>query len=121
LQNKFSFGSLRYLFIISVFLLQGLRSEAQSLRPLPSPASEPKFKIYPNPATSYIQVEWAADIKPFKIVIANGITGRELHYPVTGSSPMRVNLGDYAPGLYVFKLISNREAYINSTTFRVFK
>jgi len=100
----------------------GAGAQAQSLRPAVSPGTEPpKVRLFPNPAVSYVQVEWTNEVKPASILVINGITGKQMLATTVSSGPIRINVSDFVPGIYVFRLFSASGAYLGGATFQVSK
>jgi len=111
----------KLLFITLLFLASGMTLEAQSVRPTVNTTDQPKVRLYPNPATTYVQVDWNAQLKPAKFVVVNGVTGKQmLTGPVT-SNTVRLEVSNYVTGLYVFRLFSANGSYISGITFQVSK
>ena len=111
----------KLLFISLLFLASGFELRAQAIRPQPSVAEPSSVRLYPNPATTSLNVEWPSSIKPASMIIVNGITGKKMVAGTVGNGPLRINVSDYVPGIYVFRLFSASGAYLGGATFQVSK
>jgi hypothetical protein len=81
----------------------------------------PKVRLFPNPATTSLQVEWNEQLKPASIVIVNGITGKQMISTSISNAPLRINVSNYVPGIYVFRMFSSTGTYLGGATFQVSK
>ncbi|MFM7671629.1 MAG: T9SS type A sorting domain-containing protein [Bacteroidota bacterium] len=106
---------------ISFFLFLGMQVNAQTARPITTVTAEQKFKLYPNPATSYVQIDWTVQIKPSKISISNAVTGKEMMVNVNGLNSYRLTVSDFLQGLYVLRMFSATGTYLGGSTFQVSK
>lgn len=100
----------------------GLELNAQSTpRPVISTIDQPKVRLFPNPATTSLQVEWNEPIKPASMIIVNGVTGKKMAAGTISNGPLRINVSDYTPGIYVFRMFSASGNYLGGATFQVSK
>jgi hypothetical protein len=74
--------------------------------------NEDSFKIYPNPATGYIKAELSADLAGSTTAQVLNLLGEVvLTRTLEANSTMFVNLLDYTPGIYFFRVIHNESVY----------
>jgi hypothetical protein len=100
----------------------GIELNAQSsTRSALSIMDQPKVRLFPNPATTSLQVEWNEPIKPASMIIVNGVTGKKMAAGTINNGPLRINVSDYAPGIYVFRMFSASGNYLGGATFQVSK
>ena len=109
------------MFITLLFFASGMTLEAQSARPTAETSDQPKVRLYPNPATTYVQVDWNAQLKPAKFVVVNGVTGKLMITGPVTSNTIRLDISNYVAGVYVFRLFSANGSYISGMTFQVSK
>jgi hypothetical protein len=121
-RNKYSFETLRKIYlIILLFFTLGVDLEAQTARPALSGTDQPKVRLYPNPAVSYVQVDWNPQLRPARILVVNGVTGKQMVAASITSNSLRLNVSDFVPGLYVFRMFSANGTYLGGATFQVSK
>lgn len=110
------------LLLISLFFLAlGVNAQAQTARPAVSISDQPKVRLFPNPATSFVQVDWNAQLKPATFVVVNGITGRQMLAGPINANSIRLNVSNYVTGLYVIRMFSANGTCIGGVTFQVTK
>ena len=64
-------------------------------------------KVYPNPASSEINLEWARDIEIHTIKLFD-IAGKELStFNVRGNERLRIPVGKLNSGIYLFQFNSD--------------
>lgn len=76
------------------------------------------FKIYPNPASELIQVEFDSNTKLIRLVNSQGKSLKE--YAVVGLKNKLIDLSDFADGLYQIQLIKN-DGSVRQTSFVISK
>ena len=55
------------------------------------------------------------------MLIVNGITGKQMVSTAINNGPLRINVSNYVPGIYVFRMFSATGAYLGGATFQVSK
>lgn len=74
--------------------------------------NENSFKIYPNPATGYIKAEFSSDLSGSTTAQVLNLMGEVvLTRKMEANSTLIVNLLDYDPGIYFFRVINNESVY----------
>ncbi|MCK9451546.1 MAG: FG-GAP-like repeat-containing protein [Bacteroidales bacterium] len=66
---------------------------------------QPTFKIYPNPASDILQVEFAGNTKLIRLLNSQGQVLKE--YNVSGLKQKMIDLSEFADGLYQLQLTRN--------------
>lgn len=101
-------------------LALGSKLSAQSAREMGPGPGQPAVRLFPNPATSFIQVEWKNQSKPANLQIFNGATGkRMLTIAINSNEPLRINLNEYSRGLYIFHLYNSNGNLLEVGKFQV--
>ena len=112
----------KFITISIAFLFLSISGNAQTAREQGSVSIQPMVRLYPNPATSYIQIEWNNQTRPANLQIFNGATGkRMLNVSIGGNESLRINLNDYTRGLYIFQLFQYNGSLIEVGKFQVAK
>lgn len=108
--------------IISFFcLLATLQIDAQITRaaePVPTP---PMIRLYPNPATTYVQFEFTGNVRAAGLFIYNGVMGKKMMGLTNVSGPLRISLNDFPRGLYVYHLLNANGQILEVGKFQVSK
>ncbi len=90
-----------------------LRHQFEAARSKPDPN---EIKVYPNPATDYIGLSEAKEVK--RIVIIN-LVGRQMKTFQVGGEGARYYVGDLPRGMYLVQLLDAQKEVV--TTKRVSK
>ncbi len=70
------------------------------------------FKIYPNPATGYIKAEFSSKLSDNITAQVLNLMGEVvLSRSLQSDNSLFVNLLDYDPGVYFFRVINNHSIY----------
>jgi len=79
---------------------------------------DPDVKVYPNPTQSIVVIEFNGSIENHEFVLFD-ISGRKLHRGKIGSSETRLNFENRATGIYLLRLMSDKNSHIQ--TFKIIK
>ena len=111
-----------YKLIISFFLLvASVQLNAQTLRTAEPVPAQPIIRLFPNPATTYIQFEVTGAIRGAGLYIYNGVMGKKMLAVNNVSGQLRINLNDYPRGLYVYHLLNASGQILEVGKFQVAK
>lgn len=108
--------------IISFFcLLASLQIDAQTARAADPAPTTPIIRLYPNPATTYVQFEFTGNVRAAGLYIYNAVMGKKMMglNNVTGS--LRIGLNDFPRGLYVYHLLNANGQILEVGKFQVSK
>jgi hypothetical protein len=108
--------------IISLFvLLASLQVDAQTNRVSDPVPATPIIRLFPNPATTYIQFEMTGNIPAAGLSIYNGVMGKKMLAISNVSGQLRINLNDFPRGLYVYHLLNANGQLLEVGKFQVSK
>ncbi|HYM94918.1 MAG TPA: T9SS type A sorting domain-containing protein [Chitinophagaceae bacterium] len=112
----------KFIPIISFILLIAIHSQGQTSRNLPLPdGTEKIIKLYPNPATSYINFDFQKDYqKGFSIQVYNFL-GKKMYENQELTERTSINLNDYNRGVYIYRLVDRGGRVVESGKFQVSK
>ncbi len=121
--NKSNFVSLkRVLPILSCILLTTVFSQGQTSRNSPAPeGTERILKLYPNPATSYITIDFQKNVdKAYSILVYNFL-GKKMYENQNLTGKTTIELTDYYRGIYIYHLLDMNGKILESGKFQVSK
>ena len=121
--NKSKFVSLkRALPILSCILLIAIFSQGQASRSIPAPdATERILKLYPNPETSYITIDFQKNVdKGYSILVYNFL-GKKMYENQNLTGKTTIELTDYYRGVYIYHLLDMNGKILESGKFQVSK
>jgi hypothetical protein len=113
----------RFLLIQLIFILIGFSAQAQQSRNSASQEQTPGLVIrsYPNPATSFITLEFDKNYdKGYTIQIYNFL-GRKMTELVNVNPKTTLQLTDFTRGVYIYQLRDRTGKTIESGKFQVSK
>ena len=114
---------MKIFYILSLITFTALQGEAQS-GSIPDADKEPVvsiIKLYPNPATSFINFDFQRNYdKSYNICIFSFV-GKKVYESNDISPKTIVNLTDFYRGIYIFQLRDKSGKVIDSGKFRVSK
>ena len=123
MRNKSNFDSLkRTLPILLCILFTTVYSNGQVSRTTPMPdAGERILKLYPNPATTYITIDFQKAVDKTYSIQVYKFLGKKMYENQNLVEKTTLNLNDYFRGMYIYHLIDNTGKIIESGKFQVSK
>jgi hypothetical protein len=111
----------KFLLIASIYCFTFFSAEAQNRLPLTGNGN-PIVKLYPNPATSFVNFEISkpSDKITYTLQIYN-FMGRKMFDQVNMPERVNVNLTDYTRGVYIYQIRDNTGRIVESGKFQVSK
>lgn len=112
----------RILLFLSIILLTAINSKGQSTRePNPQDGTQRILRCYPNPATTFIKVEFQKNFdRGYTLQIINFI-GRQVYEAKNVSSITTLDLSGYNRGVYIYQLKDASGKVLESGKFQVSK
>lgn len=111
----------RILLFISIILLTAINSKGQSNREPAREETQRILKCYPNPATTFIKVEFQRNFdQGYTLQIINFI-GRQVYEAKNVNSTTTLDLSGYNRGVYIYQLKDVSGKVIESGKFQVSK
>jgi hypothetical protein len=101
--------------------MASLQIDAQTNRVSDPVPATPNVRLYPNPATTYIQFELSGNVRAAGLYIYNGVMGKKMMGINNVSGPVRISLNDYPRGLYVYHLLNAKGQILEVGKFQVSK
>lgn len=112
----------RILSILSFILLIAIQSQGQSVRATPvTETSERIIKLYPNPATSFINFDLQKGFVKGMSIQIYSFLGKKMQEITNAPQKTIVNLTDFNRGLYMYHLLDATGKVIESGKFQVTK
>jgi hypothetical protein len=65
------------------------------------------IRVYPNPATEQITIEFENQVKSIDITIINIFGQTIIHQQMSGNSKYNLNISNLESGMYFYSIISN--------------
>jgi hypothetical protein len=122
LKNKSKFVSLkRILPILSFILLTAITSQGQSSRTPSSDPVEKQLKLYPNPATSYITIDFAKGYEKGLSLQVFSFLGNKMYESQNVNEKTTIDLAEYSRGVYIYHLRDQTGRLLKSGKFQVSK
>jgi hypothetical protein len=122
LKNKSKFVSLRRILpILSIILITALTSQGQVVRSSVPDPGQRIMKIYPNPATTYINFDFEKTPEKGYSIQVYSFLGRKMYENQNLTEKITINLSDYNRGVYIYHLIDRSGKIIESGKFQVSK
>ncbi len=106
--------------ILIFILFFSFQSSAQN-KPGPDQNSQDRIvKLFPNPATTYINFDLQKDYKQgMTLSIFNGILGKKMYESSNVPSRVTVDLNEFNRGVYIYHLIDASGKIVESGKFQV--
>jgi outer membrane biogenesis lipoprotein LolB len=113
----------RLLLIPFILILFGLTAQAQQSRntPLQEQQSKVVIRSYPNPATSFITLEFEKNYERGYTIQIYNFLGRKMLESVNVNQRTTVQLTDFTRGVYIYQLRDRTGKTIESGKFQVSK
>lgn len=110
----------RVLPILSFILLTAYLSQGQeSRKPFPDASVQRIIKLYPNPAVSFIKLDFQKNYdKGFTLQVINFI-GRQVHEAKNINASTTLDLSAYNRGVYIYQLKDQSGKIVESGKFQV--
>ena len=108
----------RLLLITSVFLSTVFLAPAQAGLPV---AVEPIVRLFPNPATSFVNLDLGAAVNKGYSIQVYSFLGRKMYQATNITQRITLNLTDYIRGVYVYQLRDRTGKLVESGKFQVSK
>jgi Secretion system C-terminal sorting domain len=111
----------RILPILSIILLTAVCSQAQVARTSPAINDVPVIKSYPNPASSFVAIEFQKGYeKGYEIHVFNSLGMKVGEFKNVAAKSI-INLSDYNRGVYIYQVKNAGGKVILSSRFQVSK
>ncbi len=122
MKNKSKFVSLKRLLpILSFILLIAIQSNGQASRtPSPDPG-EKVLKLYPNPATSYITIDFQKGFEKGLSIQVFSFLGSKMYETQSVTEKTTIDLAEYNRGVYIYHLRDQTGKLLKSGKFQVSK
>ena len=112
----------RILPILSFILLIATQSQAQSARIAPAITfSDPIIKLYPNPATTYINFDLQSGFEKGFSLKVYSFLGKKMFESQNLPQKLTIDLTEFNRGLYMYHLMDASGKIIKSGKFQVTK
>jgi hypothetical protein len=113
----------RFLLIPFILIIFGFSAQAQQAKPGPLQDQESKVVIrsYPNPATSFITLEFEKNYERGLTIQIYNFLGRKMLESVNVNQRTTVQLNDFSRGVYIYQLRDRTGKTIESGKFQVSK
>ena len=111
----------RILPIISFILLIAIQSMGQSSRTTPPTDVQDRIvKLYPNPATTYVNFDLQKNYKQgLTLNIYNGVLGKKMYESANLPSRITIDLNEFNRGVYIYHITDASGKIIESGKFQV--
>jgi fructose 1,6-bisphosphatase len=84
-----------------------------------SALESPIYKIYPNPTTGIINLEFTEGTSREAVVLVTNLVGVDVfRKEITDISKLRIDLSNQVSGIYFLKTIIGNQQYINKIVYR---
>lgn len=110
--------------LVAIFLLTlaCYQASGQKTSGLSYSGSEKQLvKFYPNPASSYINFEFKAEVSKGASFQVFNFLGRRVHNTSISSNRLALNLTDYMRGVYIFQVLDAQGRILETNKFQVSK
>lgn len=122
LKNKSKFVSLkRILPILSFILLTAIHSHGQAPRSAATDPGEKQLKLYPNPATSYITIDFQKGFEKGLSLQVFSFMGSKMYENQSVTEKTTIDLAEYNRGVYIYHLRDQNGKLLKSGKFQVSK
>ena len=123
MKNKSKFVSLkRILPILSFILLTAIHSYGQAPgRGASTDPVEKQLKLYPNPATSYITIDFQKGFEKGLSLQVFSFMGSKMYENQNVTERTTIDLADYNRGVYIYHLRDQNGRLLKSGKFQVSK
>ena len=108
----------RFLLITSIFLLSFGFAKGQSRA---TNAAGPIVRLYPNPATSFVTIDFEKGHEQGYSVQVFSFLGRKMYEATNLNDRTVLNLADYTRGVYIYQLRDKSGRMVESGKFQVSK
>ncbi|MBL0232073.1 MAG: T9SS type A sorting domain-containing protein [Chitinophagaceae bacterium] len=107
--------------ILILILFFSFQSSAQTSKPGPESDGQDRIvKMFPNPATTYINFDLQKNYKTgMTLSIFNGILGKKMYESSNVPSRITVDLNDFNRGVYIYHLVDASGKIVESGKFQV--
>jgi hypothetical protein len=78
-------------------------------------------KLYPNPASSYVIIDFEKNLPPNTHLIVYSFTGNKMEDVTISNLRVQLNLGNYFRGLYLYQIVASTGKILESGKFQVIK
>lgn len=109
----------RFLLITSIILFTAVLAQGQS-RPSRD-ASGPIVRLYPNPATSFVTIDFERGYDRGYSVQVFSFLGKKMYEATNLNDRTILNLADYNRGVYIYQLRDRTGRMVESGKFQVSK
>ena len=111
----------KFLPILTILLLAIISSPAQQERSILPDATQRVLKLYPNPATSFIKIEFQKNYNSgFNLQIINFL-GKQVYEVKNLNSTISMDLATFPRGVYIYQLKDREGKMVESGKFQVAK
>lgn len=119
-QNKNPHPTLKRLLLIFSFFLSVILAVPAFAADVPGMA-DPIVRLYPNPATSFVNLDLGAAVNKGYSIRVFSFLGRKMYEANNVSQRIILNLTDYNRGVYIYQLRDRNGRLVESGKFQVSK
>lgn len=110
----------KILLISSIILLTATYSQGQSRSPI-SDVTASILRFYPNPATTFITIDFQRNIDRGHTIKLYNFLGKKVFEATNLTQKRTIDLSDYNRGVYIYQLFDKAGKLIESGKFQVSK
>jgi type IX secretion system substrate protein len=119
LENKSKFVSLRRLLpILMLILFASLGVQGQDTRN-PNPDTQVKVRLYPNPAQSYITIDFQSNYQKGLTLVVYSFLGKKMYESQNVTEKTTLNLNEYNRGVYFYHIMDPSSKILLTGKFQV--
>jgi Secretion system C-terminal sorting domain len=119
LENKSKFVSLRrFLPILMLILFASLGVQGQDTRN-PNPDTQVKVRLYPNPAQSYITIDFQSNYQKGLTLVVYSFLGKKMYESQNVTEKTTLNLNEYNRGVYFYHIMDPSNKILLTGKFQV--
>lgn len=108
--------------IFSIILLAAIHTPVYAtINPLPTIIAEPIVRLYPNPATTFITVDFQRSFDKGYSLQVYSFLGKKMYDAININQKTTVNLADYNRGIYIYYLLDRSGKVVETGKFQVSK
>ena len=120
-RNKIKFVSLKRIVpILSIILLTTITVPAQTVANRTA-AIDPILRFFPNPATSFVNVDFQKSLEKGYTVQVYNFMGKKVYEAKIATQRLTIDLSDYTRGMYIYQLYDKAGKLVESGKFQVSK
>lgn len=109
----------RFLLITSIILFTAILAQGQSRGSRED--AGPIVRLYPNPATSFVTIDFDKGYEKGYSVQVYSFLGKKMYEAANLNDRTTINLADYTRGVYIYQLRDRTGRMVESGKFQVSK